>query len=163
MNCFLFTRISAGLRARVVVRGLREAVGAGTPENQQISLFRQFHWPIVKEAVACFADGADDVCFCDIGVAVAAADHWRDGVDGLVERGANEIVHRGVYHDENFAAIAFDVQDAREQDACGADDGAAWFEQQATSERANVRQDGASVGVQVGRTFVGVADADAAS
>ncbi len=53
------------------------------------------------------------------------ADHGRDRVDGLVERGADEVVHGGVHDDENFVAIAFDVENAREQNARGADDGAA--------------------------------------
>jgi len=88
----------------------------------------------VKEAIACLADGADDVGSGDFGLAGSAStDYWRDGVDGLVERGAYEIVHRGVYYDEKFFAVAFDVQDARQQDACGAYDGATWFQQQATS------------------------------
>ncbi len=115
----------------------------------------------MKEAVACLADGADDVCFCDLGVVVS--DDWRDGVDGLVERRADEIVHRSVYYDEKFFAIAFDVQDACEQDAGGADDGAAGFQQQAAFQIANVREDCAGVSVEVGRTFVGVADANAAT
>ena len=116
----------------------------------------------MKEAVACLADGADDVCFCDDCTATAA-EYWRDWVYGLVQRGADEIVHGGVHDYENLVAIALDVLNAHEQDACGACDGAAGFEQQATSERADVREDGAGVGVEVGRTFAGVADAYAAS
>jgi hypothetical protein len=91
----------------------------------------------VKEAVACFADGADYVCFYDIGGAVAVgfafADHGCDLVDGLIERGANAVVHCGVDYYENFVAIAFDVEDAHEQDTRRADDGAAWLQDQATS------------------------------
>ena len=85
------------------------------------------------------------------------------GMDGLIKRGADEIVHGGVHNDENFAAISLDVQDAREQHARGADDGAARLEQQATSERANVREESAGVGVEIGGNFARVADAEAAA
>jgi len=84
-------------------------------------------------------------------------------VNGLVECGPDEIVHGGIYYDENFVATAFDVLNAHKQDACGANDGAAGFEQQAASESADVREDGAGVGLQVGRAFTGVTDADTAS
>ncbi len=53
-----------------------------------------------------------------------------DGVNRAVECGTDEVVHRGVHYDENFAAVAFDVQDASEKHSRGTDDGAARFEQQ---------------------------------
>src|SRR6202041_3008413 len=138
-------------------------VGAGTPQHQQITCFWQFQRSIAKEEVPWLADGADDVCFGDVRASVAAANYRRVGVYSLVERGANEIVHGSIYYDENFVAIAFDVLNAHKQNACGADDGAAGLQQQAASERADVRKDCAGVGLQVGRTFARVANADAAS
>ncbi len=49
---------------------------------------------------------------------------------GVVERGADEVVHAGVGDDEGFGAVLFDVEDAGEERAGLGDDEAAGFEEE---------------------------------
>jgi hypothetical protein len=66
--------------------------------------------------------------------------YWNDLVVGVVEGGADEVVHGGVGDDEGLAAVFLDVEDAGEKCAGLGYDEAAWFEEQ--------------VGGFVGETFV---------
>jgi hypothetical protein len=50
-----------GARARIVVRCLNSAVGAGSPQDEYIIRSDISERPIPEEAIARFADGADDV------------------------------------------------------------------------------------------------------
>ena len=52
-------------------------------------------------------------------------------VIGAVQRGTNQVVHRGIDHQKSLAVIFFAVDHGREQNARRADDRAAGLEQQA--------------------------------
>ncbi len=49
---------------------------------------------------------------------------------GVVERGADEVVHGGVGDDEGFAAVFLDVEDSGEEGSGLGDDEAAGFEEE---------------------------------
>src|ERR1700741_2267382 len=85
-----------------------------------------------------------------------------NGVNSTVECGTDEVVHRGIHYDENFAAVAFDVEDASQKHARGTDDGAARFEQQMAAERANLLRDCLRVVVNLKGLLFYVAHADTA-
>ncbi len=51
-------------------------------------------------------------------------------VVGLVERGADEVVHAGVGDDEGFGAVLFDDEDAGEEGSGLGDDEAAGFQEE---------------------------------
>ena len=53
-----------------------------------------------------------------------------DLVVGVVERGADEVVHGGVGDDEGFGAVLLDVEDAGEEGSGLGDDEAAGFEEE---------------------------------
>ena len=50
-----------GARARIVVGGLHEAVGAGAPERQDLAWFGHVYGPIVEKAITGFADRTNDI------------------------------------------------------------------------------------------------------
>jgi len=52
-----------------------------------------------------------------------------------VESGTHEIVHARINNDEPFATILFYVENAREKDSRGRDDGSARLEQQMNARR----------------------------
>jgi hypothetical protein len=78
----------------IVIRSLSESVCACAPNSQQITRLWQFDRPIVKEAVARFTHGADNIRAYKL---LAAPKHESDRVDGVVKSWANEIVHGGIY------------------------------------------------------------------
>lgn len=50
-----------GARARIVIRRLHGAIGAGSPKDQHIVRNHVSKWPILQEAIARFTDWADDI------------------------------------------------------------------------------------------------------
>src|SRR5690606_35261790 len=82
--------------AGVVAAGHGEAVGAGAEEGQ-VFAFADFLEPaLLGEAVAAFADGADDVG--EEGGAAGVAMQRHDLVVAVIHGGAGEVVHGGVNH-----------------------------------------------------------------
>ncbi len=85
---------------------------------------------VAGEEVAGLADGA---YYVDLRVGFARFCWLLDGDDlvvGVVERGADEVVHRGVGDDEGLATVLLDVEDAGEEGAGLGYDEAAGFEEQ---------------------------------
>ncbi len=82
---------------------------------------------------------------------------------GVVERGADEIVHGRVDDDEFLGAIFLGIEHAHEHHARGGDERAAGLQEQMTSERAKNRGDRLGIIDGRERLLVGVADAEAAA
>ena len=85
-----------------------EAVGAGAADGEEVA-FGEFEVAFVGEEVAALADGADDVPKCLLAGAVPCLLH---AVPGVVEGGADEVVHGGVHHGKLAFAGGFQVFDA---------------------------------------------------
>ncbi len=102
-----------GTGAGVVVRGEAHAVGSGVEDGEQVAGFGGGEGAVAGEEVAGFADGADYV----YGPGAARLLHRKDLVVGLVEGGADEVVHAGVGDDEGLGAVLFHVEDGGEEGA----------------------------------------------
>ena len=127
--------------AGVVVGGKAHTVGSGVEEDDEVAGFDRGDDSVAGEKVTGFADWAYDVggnrrlpCWLS---------DRDDLVVGVVERGADEIVHSSVSNDEGFGAVLFDDEDAGEECAGLSDDEAAGFEEE--------------MGLLVGETFVNAA------
>ena len=94
--------------ASVVVGTEGETVGSGVQDCEEFSGFCGWQSAIAGEEIAGFADGADDVYRLPCCRAGWLADR-ENLVVGLVECGADEVVHGGVCDDEGLVAILFDV------------------------------------------------------
>src|SRR5580692_5252691 len=94
-----FDQHLGGARPGVVVGALRHAVGAGIEQSHQIAGFYGGEHAVAGEEVAGFAHRADDVQ--DARTARAPANR-HNLVVRLVERRANQVVHRSVGDDEGL-------------------------------------------------------------
>lgn len=161
----------------VVVRaGHGHAIGAGGEDGDEIALGDGWERAVGGEEVGAFADGADDIAGFEAGegLGLGHVDGDVRGVDaggpgevvGLVERGADELVHAGVDDDELLGAAVLDVLDAGEEDAGVADDGAAGLEEDAEAAGDAVAEEGDEGVAEVGEGSGGgaaVVDAEAAA
>lgn len=161
----------------VVVRaGHGHAVGTGGEDGDEVALRDGGECAVGGEEVGAFADGADDVAGFEAGewLGLGHVDGDVRGVDacgpgevvGLVERGADELVHAGVDDDELLGAAVLDVLNAGEEDAGVADDGATGFEEDAEAAGDAVAEEGDEGGTEVGEGGGGgaaVVDAEAAA
>jgi hypothetical protein len=132
--------------ARVVVRGHREAIGAGRHHGQQVARF-DGQLAVARQPVARFADRADQVVL-DRGA--VARHHRLDVHPGLVQGRARHVVHGGVDHAEVLLFARLQEFHRHQQHAGIADDRAArledhldrrpsYFSARQASTRANTR------------------------
>ena len=117
-----------GAGTGVVVRGLGHAVGSGIEEDDEVVGFDCGESAVAGEEVSGFADGAYYVN--DERGLPCRLFYRNDLVVGVVERGADEIVHGGVGDDEGLAAVFLYVEDASEEGSGLGYDEAAGFEEQ---------------------------------
>ena len=112
----------------VVVGGLGHAVGSCVEEEYEIVGFDCREGSVPGEEVAGLADRTYYVG-CEGGFPCRL--FYRDDfVVGMIERGANQVVHGGVGDDESLAAVFFDVEDACEECAGLSYDEASRFEEE---------------------------------
>lgn len=116
-----------GAGAGVVVGGEAHAVGSSVEESYEVTGFDCSDSAVAGEEVAGFADGAYDVGGDGFSAGLADGD---DLVVRVVERGTDEVVHRGVGDDEGFSAVLFDDEDAGEERSCLRDEEAAGLEEE---------------------------------
>ena len=108
-----------GAGAGVVVGGLGHAVGSGVEEEDEVSGFDRREDAVAGEEVSGLADGAYYIDDEGGGLPCRLFGwlfYWDDLVVGVVEGGADEVVHGGVRDDEGLAtslgSVFLDVEDA---------------------------------------------------
>src|SRR5207302_8128108 len=107
--------------------GLGHAVGSGVEEDDEVVGFYGGEGAVAGEEVSGFADGTyyvDD----ERGLPCWLLD-WDDLVVGVVEGGADEVVHGGVGYDEDLRAVFLDVEDSGEEGSGLGYDEAAGFKE----------------------------------
>src|SRR5260221_2861697 len=147
-------------RARAVVRRHRHAVRAGRKDGEKVALF-DGEGALDAEHVGGFAHRPHHVVA--LHGARRALLHRDDVVPRLVERGADQLAHRGVDHREALRLVELQVLDAREQDARRADDGAAGLQHHLEAAPGEARGEALAIGAHVERSLVAIADAEAAA
>ena len=98
--------------AAVVGSGLHRAVGARRHDGEEVAGLRRNERTIERDEIAGFADRPDDVGD-DSRRARGRLAHRADVVVGVVERGANEVVHPGIDDDEGLGLAALHIEHAR--------------------------------------------------
>ena len=129
--------------AGVVVRGHDEPVGPGTEDGDAVALGERGEGAVLREEVAAFADGADEVHGDWRGGGFAEGD---DFVPAFVEGGADEVVHAGIDDGEGFGGGLLHILDGGEEGAGVADEEAAGLEEDFQPERPEGGEDGFRVG-----------------
>ncbi len=120
-----------GMDAGVVVGSEGHAVGAGVEEDGEVAGPEFGEGAVAGEEVPGLADGADDVGgLAGPVVHRRCGDHGEDLVVGLVEGGADEVVHGGVGDDEVLGTVLLGVEDTGEECAGLGDEEAAGLEEQ---------------------------------
>src|SRR5581483_6978330 len=107
---------------RVVVRGKHESIGSGGPDGQQVSWLEARQFAVTRKEIAGFADRADYID--GHGLATGGLLHGDDLVMRFVERGPDEIVHRGMDNDEGLGAIPLNEEHACQKNTGFGDNGA---------------------------------------
>ena len=123
-----------GAGAGVVVGAEGHAVGAGVEDEDEVA---RLHGGRARSRAKKSPDSQTGPTTSTFPFALLARGllDGQDLVVGLVERGADEVVHAGVGDDEGLGAVLLDVKDAGEQAAGLGDDEAAGLEEQAASSR----------------------------
>jgi hypothetical protein len=86
-----------GKGARVVGRTHHRTIGPGIEDRHEIACRERWQRAVTSESIAAFADRPHDIdqngrrCF---------GRHRHDRMPGVVHRGADEVVHRGIQHHE---------------------------------------------------------------
>ena len=137
-----------GSRSRIVVAAHRTAVGTCAECREQIASLHRGKIAVLGKVVARFADRTDDVrLFASRKFAFDFVRHWDsrldrpDTMERIVHRRTDEIVHRTVLDDKQFAPFALGEDDSTDQNARIADDKPTWFECQSAFRLFDRRDD----------------------
>ena len=125
---------------------------------------------VFREVIGRFANRADNVGLLapgdftfDVGRHRDGGLHRPDSMETVVHRRTNQVVHRSVLNDEQFASFSLRIDDAADEDTRVADDEPARFEGQPALGRFDGGDDHLRV-LGCGQPFVfAVADSEAAS
>src|SRR5579875_3338266 len=143
-----------------VVRRHPEAVRARAPHRQEIAGLRRLELAGPGQEGPALAHRPHDVG--DDARALART-HRADGVVGAVERGAQEIVHRSVDDHEALGGGGLAVDDARDEHAGVADEGAARLEHERERQPREPGPERGRVSLRCGGRLLVVGDAHAAA
>ena len=149
--------------AGVVVAGHAEAVGTGGEDGNEGAAVELGEFEIFAEDIGGFADGAGDVLRHidtaaeklgeEFALGEVGSGYRPEKVGGVVQGGADKIVHAGVEHGEVFDAVTLGILYLTYENSGVTNDGAAGFDEQFFAGGLDGSGYGFGVAVEAGNLF----------